>query len=642
MTKPIIISVRIVFAAILFIPGIFAFSQDFSEKQKAIIYNEAIKTIMNYELYSNELADETDMIELTKISQKLTDLFVSRKAVVYNDLDPAHKLSEAYEMETYLTNMLLWYPDGMKISLDYDNLKAGNIISHGNEIYTVDIMTNKRIDGNYLNQQKNENTEELLYRIAFFQQNSGFENYRIAGVRSSKNTTLANDSRILAEVKSVDFSEKDMQIIKEQTRFLLNDYINFLNLLTDPKETNEDKSYYSISFMGLFKDSTMSVANDIEPDPQNRWISISEYQKNLRASYPEGIKNIGMNIDSAEFGKVIPEGNENYYINGYINKFFSGKYQSKTVFRDDSKYDFKVSFQKDENTFQNFKLSSIDKFGVNLYQQTSTEEKAELPQYAITSLKRSGMYLGFSVGYGVLNYSDPNLTDGSLIKWSVAGKNSFSAEANATWYFLNRSGFSIGAAFNRFSANSNLTGSFINPGYETNDPNLDLYQKKLTAAFDSLITFNYVSLPVSFVFHSNSNPEKWGIYGEVGLINSFKMSSKYLSTGNSGISGYYEQYTIAEGQDIYDWPEMGFVPRTGINNTGKSEASFYNLAAKAFVGVSCPINYFTTAFVGPEVYWSLNNLAAADTYIDAFGNTSPTKKVGFSKYGIKFGITYKF
>ncbi len=640
MTNSYIELRRIILAISIILPGLLAFSADFTEKQKAIIYNEAIKTLKNYEVLTNQMADEVvDMVELNKTSQKLVDLFVSRKAIVYNDLDPSHKLSEAYEMETYLANMLLWYPDGMKITLDFENIKAGNIISHGNDIYTVDIMTTKRINGNYLNQQTNKETEELLFRIAFFQQNNNFENYRIAGVRSSKAKAVANDSKILAEVKSVGFSDKDMQLIKDQTRFLLNDYINFLNLLTDPKESSEDKSFYSISFMGLFKDSTLSVANDIEPDPQNRWITISEYQKNLMASYPEGIRNLGMNIDSAEYGKVIPEGNENYYINGYIDKFFSGKYQNKTVFRDNSKYDFKVSFQRDENTFKNFKLASIDKFGVNLYNQTAADATQELPQKPITSLKRKGLYLGFAIDGGVANFTDPNLTQSPIVNWSVEGKNALKLEATASFYFLNRLGLSMGVGYSKYTASTNLTGDFRNTSYST-DSNNELFLKNVNSAYDSLLSFNYLSVPVSFVFHSNGNTEKWGVYGEVGLINSFKISSDYKTTGNFGTSGYYEQYPV--GMQILNQPELGYINRSNINTTGKSNVASYNLAFKTFLGVSYPINYFTTAFIGPEITWNLSNISVAKENTDVFGTVSPSKSVGLSKYGIKFGVSYKF
>lgn len=630
---------RIVFTICLILVGGYAFSTDFTDKQKAIIYNEAIKTLQSYQHYNNKMADEVmDQVELNKTSQRLIDLFVSRKSIIYNDLDPAHKLSEAYELETYIANMLLWYPDGMKISLDFENLKAGNIISHGNDIYTVDIMASKRIDGNYLNQKENTLTEELLYRIAFFQKNNSFENYRIAGVRSSKTKTVSDDSRLLSEVKSIVFSEKEIQLINDQTKSILNDYLNFLRLLTDPKETSEDKVYYGISFLGLFKDSTINVANDIEPDPQNRWITVTDYKKNLESSFPEGIRNLGMNIDSIQYGKVINEGNEKFYINGYIDKFFSGKYQSKTVFRNNSKYDFKISFERNDNTFTNFKLASIDKFGVNLYSQTAANSNTqELPKNKISSLKRQGLYLGFGFGGGITSFKDENLSSNSILTWSEKGKSLLTIEANASWYFNKRIGIVTGIGFSRFKAHLNLNGNFRNSVYST-DINDELYLKNVAASYDSLLTFSYINIPLSIIFHSNSNPEKWGFYAEAGVLASINLNSTYKTTGNFATSGYYEQHA---GLIVTD-PNYGFINRTNIDKKGKSNVSTLGLAIRTSIGISYPINYFTTIYAGPEVVYYITNISSTKQFTDSFGTTSSSKKVGVSKYGIKFGISYKF
>jgi len=630
---------RLIILSVLIFLGFNGLAKEFNDKQKAIIYNEAIKLLKSYEMYSNQMADEVVNIDdLNKTSQKLIDQFVSRKAIIYNDLDPMHKLSQVYELETYVSNILLWYPDGMKIYLDYDNLKAGNIISHGNDIYTVDIMTNKRIDGNYLNKQKNTNTEELLFRIAFFEKNGVFENYKIAGVRNSKLITVSDDSKLLAEVKSIAFSEKDMQLIKDQTKGLLNDYINFLNLLSDPKESTEDKGFYRISFLGLFKDSTLNVANDIEPDPQSRWINISDYQQKIITDYPEGIRNLGLNLDSAQYSKVVSEGNEKFFINGYIDKFFSGKYKSKTVYRDNSKFDFKVTFERDENTFKNFKLSSIDKFGVNLYNQT-TNTTQELPQQPISSLKRNGLFIGLSIGSGLTSYNNSNLSNNSLLNWSQQGKLALDGDIHATWYFNKRIGLKFGVGYLRFSANTSLNGKFRNTQYST-DIDGNSYQLDITANYDSLQTLGYISIPISLVFHSNSNPEKWGFYAETGLIASFNISSTYKTTGSYATSGFYEQYDVA--LQINANPALGFKSRSNIDSKGKVETSPIYFALKTSIGITYPINCFTTVYFGPEMVWGLSNISKNNTYTDGFGNTSSAKKIGLSNYGIKFGISYKF
>ena len=560
-------SISTIIAFVLFAGFLNANPVEFSDKQKAIIYNEAIKVLKNYQQYSNQMADAVvDIDQSNKSSQLLIDQFVSRKAIIYNDLDPDHKLSEVYELETYVANILLWYPDGMKIYLDFDNLKAGNIIAHGNDIFTVDILTSKKIDGNYLNKQVNKNTEELLFRIAFFQKNGAFESYKIAGVRSTKSTTQTDDSKLLAEVKSVTFSEKDLQLVKDQTKAMLSDYINFLNLLTDPKESKEDKSFYRISFLGLFKDSTMNVANDIEPNPKNRWIPVSEYGRNVVSSYPEGIKNLGLNIDSAQYSKVVAEGNEKYYINGYIDKFFSGKYQAKSIFRDNSKYDFKVSFERDENTFKNFKLASVDKFGVNLYSQTSNGANQELPRNPITTLKRNGLYLGIAMGGGITSLKDENLTSNPLLPWAINGKSAMNLELTATWYLTNRLGVKMGVGYSKSSVNTALSGAFQNTN-QSLDVNDSIYYKRVITSYDSLVNFNSINIPISIVFHSNINPEKWGVYFDGGVVLTLNANSTYKTTGSFSTEGFYPNKPHA--LQIINVSDFGFFDRQNINANGK-------------------------------------------------------------------------
>lgn len=615
------------------------FAADFSEKQRTIIYNEAIKMLKTYQELNNQMADAVlDMDEMNKSSQKLIDLFVNRKAIIFNDLDPNKRMSEVFELETYVSNLLLWYPDGMKFTIDFETLKAGNIICHGEDIYTVDLMTTKKNNGNYLNRQENKLSEELLYRIAFFLKDNSFKSFKIAGVRSSKSATKTNDNHLLAEVKSVEFTENEMSLIKDQTKALMNDYINFINLLADPDEVPEDKGYYKISFLGLFKDSTLKVANDIEPEPQVRWISVADYQKNLVESYPEGIRNLGLNIDSAEYSKVIPEGENRYYINGYIDKYFSGKYQNKTVYRDNAKYDFKVSFEKDENTFKNFKLASIDKFGVNLYEQTNTSSQ-ELPTQAITTLKREGLYVGISLSGGIGKVSYPDLLDDEILSWAIQNKTSFTVQANAVWYFHNQMAVNAGLGFSRLGYLSTLKGDFQNSVYFT-DVNEETYLKNISAGYDSLVNFNYLTIPITFMYHTNKTPETWGFYGELGLVTSILVSAKYETTGNLSTSGYYEQYP--ESMQTINLPELGFVNRPNIDVQGKANVKTIHLAATVSFGVTYPLDYFTSLYVGPEMVFGLTDISKNSDFIDAFGNKSSTQKIGISRFGVKFGISYKF
>jgi len=614
-------------------------SSEFTAKQKAIIHNEAIRVLEQYQSLSNQLADNVfDPKELAKTSQSLIDLFVSRKAIVFNDLDPTYNLSEVYELETYVSNLLLWYPDGMKIDLDYNTLRAGDIIAHGNDIYSVDLLISKKINGNYLNKQQNTNTEQLLFRVAFYLTNRSFQNYKIAGIRSSKSNLQSNDTKLLTEVKSVDLTPKDMQLVMDQSRYIINDYLNFLSLITDPKEDEEDKIYYRMSFLELFTDSTLHIANDIEPDAKRRWIPVYEYKQNLSHFYPEGVRNIGMNVDSIEFGKVIPEG-KRYGISIYADKFFAGRFKGETIHRDNSRYDFRISFERYENTFRDFKIASIDKLGVNLYEESASSEAKELPSIPVTTLKRGGLYFGIAMAAGATQLVDENLQSNPLLSWSVNGKSAFNIHGVITYYLNNRIGISSGISYNRYSADIDLTGNFQNNTYFT-DVNSEPYLLNISAAYDSTVNFSYLSIPLSILVHTNKKPNSWGAYIEAGVVASINFKSTYQVNGNFATSGYYEQYPAP--MQTLDASELGFINDSNIDRSGDAALSPLHIALRSSVGITMPLNYFTTVFFGPEVYVSLNDIMKQSEYTDVFGGKTTPKSVGILNYGVKFGVKYKF
>lgn len=628
-------------ASIVLITGALT-ANNFNDKQKAIIYNEAIKLLQMYQNLSDQMADAVvDIDQTNKLSQNIIDLFVNRKAIIYNDLDPAHKLSQAYELETYIANMLLWYPDGMKFIIDFNNLKAGNIIEHGTDIYTVDLMVSKKINGNYLNRQTNQLTEELLFRIAFINNQNNFNSFKIAGIRSSKSNFEPNNPNSLSEIKSVKFTDTEMAMVYDQSRALLNDYINFINLLADPNETTEDKGYYRISFIGLFKDTAINVANDIEPDPEKRWIAVAEYEKNLVKMYPDGIRNLGLNLDSAEYGKIIPEGANKYYINGYINKFFSGKYQDKYIHRDNSKYDFKISFERDENTFKNFKLASIDKFGVNLYSQNNTAITAALPQLPVKPLQRQGFYYGLYFNPGFLVFTDNNLTGPLNPGWQTANKISLSGVLKANYYFTANLCATVAIGVTQYKVNMALNGNYTSQNIFYTAIANEPYYKIIDAAYDSTITYNYLTIPMSVIYHSNKNPEKWGFYAEAAITANINIKATYKTTGYINTTGYFPNLPTA-AQYLNNYPEWGLVNYTSGNMPQKPDSKSFVLTGALAIGITYPLDYYTTVFVGPEMVFSLTNLANTNEFTNVFGNIYQSQKIGFSKYGIKFGINYKF
>ena len=176
-------------------------------------------------------------------SERLMELFINRKVLIYNDLDPQHQLSEYYELETYTSNMVLWYPDGIQISLDLKNAKTSEIRKHDEGLYSTDIMVLKKIQGNYLNKSVNTNTEELIFRIAFAEQNNNFKEFKIVGVRNSKSAGFMEDNKALYKLKSIELSANEKEKVLSDIKQVLNDYQRSLIMLGDPNETEEDKGF---------------------------------------------------------------------------------------------------------------------------------------------------------------------------------------------------------------------------------------------------------------------------------------------------------------------------------------------------------------------------------------------------------------
>src|SRR6056297_2272235 len=152
-------------------------SGKFPEKQKAIIYSKSMELLSEYQELINEMGEQAvknvEMAKSTK--EKLLELFINRKILIYNDLDPSHTLSEFYEAETYASNIILWYPDGIEVGLDLENAKVSAIKQHDKKIFSIDILLKKQIEGNYMNKTLNDSEEQLTFRVGFSHEGSNFD-----------------------------------------------------------------------------------------------------------------------------------------------------------------------------------------------------------------------------------------------------------------------------------------------------------------------------------------------------------------------------------------------------------------------------------------------------------------------------------
>ncbi len=627
---------------VIIAPGLKA-EVEFSVKEKSIIYTNAVKVLEDYQTIINQIGENvvSDIEKARSGAEGFLELFVNRQVLIFNDLDPAHKLSEFYEAETYSNNIILWYPDGITVNLDLANARVSEIMSHENNIYSIDILAKKSINGNYLNQTLNQNVEDLTFRVAFSVENKSPDNFRIVGIRNAASNYVIDYSQALREVNAEEFNDEDLAKIQSAIKTIIQDYTNFLALMGDPQETAEDKEFYKESFLNLFPSADTRIYNDITPDPETNLIAASDYLTKYFADYPNGIKNLSINADSAKFGKVMKAEDGTYYTYTDANKFFSGSYKGKDAFRKMFPLVFNISFTAAGKTFSDFRIKSVDISAVDFYEDASGTETNQLPQIVIRPVTRKGFGMSLTGSFGITSISDKDIETLTLTQnshsWSVSPLYGFISAIGVSYYFTDNIAIRSGLEFNKYSANFNLSGEFQDDILSA-DANSITYYKIITADYDSLVSINYLTLPLLANFTSGK-PGKFGFYVESGVKISVPQKASYKTTGSYKFTGYYPDDTYIPYKD---WTELGFYDRGIINETGTMKIKGFNLAFYGSAGINIPLGYYSSITFGPEVIIGLSDiLSDKSTYIDIFGKEYTHQPAKIKNFGLRISLAYK-
>lgn len=619
---------------------------EFSQKEKAVIYTNALKVMGNYQTIINQMGVSvvTDIEKAKSNSESFLELFVNRQVLLYNDLDPAHKLSEFYEAETYASNILLWYPDGITINLNLANARVGEILQHEETVYSVDLMVTKSINGNYLNETLNKNTEELTFRIAFGIANNNPTNFRIVGIRSASSNVVVDYSQALKEVNSENLSIGDLNKIYNEIKAELQDYTNFLSLLGDPQEAADDKEFYKTSFRKLFKEDT-KLFNDIMPEPQTKLISVQDYLNSYIADYPNGIKNIKINSDSAKFGKIMKADDKSYYTYVDVNKFFSGSYKGKDVFRQMFPLIFKISFNESGKTYTNFAINSVDISSVNFYKDTPEGMLEKKPSMIISPVTRKGWGVSVIGSFGVTSIINKNIEALTVATNSVAWKSSsnygYIGAIGVSYYFNDNLAVRTGLELNKYSGKYNLTGMYTDNVLSPEPINGTMFYKVIDARYDSLVTINYITIPLLLNFTSGK-PGKLGFYAEAGAKVSIPAFASFTNKGYYKYFGDYPLEPLGSQYDSIPDKDKGFYSRRGINQTENVKMKGINLSFYASAGINIPLGYYSSLMIGPEIAFGLTDIMrSSKSYTDIFGKAHDHLPVKINNFGIRLSFAYK-
>jgi hypothetical protein len=618
---------------------------NFSSKEKAVIYTEASKVLRNYQSILNSMGESavTDVEKAKSSSESFLELFVNRQVLLFNDLDPTHRLSEFYEAETYASNIILWYPDGIVINMDVDNARVGEIMTHEENVFSIDMMVTKSINGNYLNETMNKNKEELTFRIAFGLENKDFTNFRIVGIRNASSNVVVDYSQALKEVNSEELGIEELEKIYTEIKIILQDYTNFLSLLGDPQEAAEDKEYYKTSFEKLFDSLDTRVYNDIMPDPATKLISVQEYLKNYVSDFPNGIKNIKINVDSAKFGKVMKDNDDSYYTFVDANKFFSGSYKGKDAYREMFPLIFKLSFNVSGKTYINFKINSVDISSVNFYRDTPEGTLERKPSIVISPVTRKGLVLSLIGSVGQTRIISKNIESLTLAsndhKWDVSTEFGFTGGIGVNYYFNDNLSLRSGLEIDKNSALFSLNDTFTDSTNFIRDINAIAYNKTISAElFDSLVTMNYVSIPIIFSYVSGK-PGKYGFYAEAGSKVSVSVRTSYMRNGKFEYKLYYDDIS----QTGYSTSaQFGAYKKEYINNKDKIKTTLFGFSFYASAGVNIPLGYYSSLMVGPEINLGLTDVMSNfKTYSDIFDNLYDHLPTKINYFGFRISLAYK-
>jgi PKD repeat protein len=613
---------------------------NFSDKQKLVLNTSALKLLQDYESFINQLGavSKTDEKTSTNIREQIINLFLNRQVFVQNDLDPTGKTSKQKEIETYTSDIFLLYPDGIKISVDFKNARMTSVKQHGKSLYSVDIIASKRIDGNFNNKAKNANNYKQSFRIAFTNEGTDFNNFKFVGIRDYYEQSVVADEKSIEEVNRVLISKSQQAQIDNSCTNILSDYIRNLSLIVKSTEEESDKQLYEEAFITLFSDSSAQLYNDIDPEAKENSFKPVDYIAKYRAIYPTGINNISLNIDSAIYKPTL-EDNVQYSRYIYVDKNFSGEYKSKMTHSFSENLAFKVVFKKTENSFQDFRIASIDQSALNFYQNAASYE--DTSTFEIPKIERTGLSIGFvtSAGLGTI-YNENLITEqlGAKDIWTIKKGINYSTGIEMNYFFTNKLGIRTGIYYSSFSTEYSIHGDTIKDGSNlSKDANGDEYIKMLLATnYLSKYSLSAIDIPVQLTWIS-SDSRKIGLFLKAGLDFMIPLSFKEEKSGSIQYFGYYPGNPDAIKE--LHIKELNFYSNTVTQSRYFKKS--YAISILASIGLSIPVGYFSNIQIGPQILWGINDITGEKGLIKNTFNED-IENLGISLRNISLNVSYNY
>jgi hypothetical protein len=216
------------------------------------------------------------------------------------------------------------------------------------------------------------------------------------------------------------------------------------------------------------------------------------------------------------------------------------------------------------------------------------------------SYTSKGLFLNIVPSYTSILNSDISKDN----NWKINSGFGFNIEVGYLSKFNETIGVGFGVGYSSFS--SEITSDPIeNYVIAANDRDNDVYDRMVaTSSLNEEISIGYIDIPI-FLDVSNTNIDKIGYYGRVGIKISTPISNSITHSGTATIKGYYDQYNVL----LYGIPPMGFYTNKEIYEDSDIELKPINFSLLVSGGISIPISNYVIIKVGANAIFGLTEIS---------------------------------
>jgi len=205
-------------------------------------------------------------------------------------------------------------------------------------------------------------------------------------------------------------------------------------------------------------------------------------------------------------------------------------------------------------------------------------------------------------------------------------------------------GIGFGLGYSSYS--TELKSNPLDYNVPDTDVDGDNYSKEITTTeITEKTEASYFDIPI-FLELSNTNIDKIGFYGRIGVKVSLPVSKTFTSSGLANYEGYYSQYYIT----LYEIEELNFT-QSEIYQDTKMSLEPVNVSALISAGVTFPLSSYFILKVGGNANFGLMEISSQKsedydkTKYDGNYNKlleNPNAKTSTRSYGVEIGLIYNF